>query len=43
MNDFEVELVEDYAEVCDCGHFHGEFIECPERDEPCGDYRCCIN
>lgn len=25
-----------------CGHFHGEGL-CPDPQEPCGDYRCCIN
>lgn len=44
MNDFEVELVDDYdGDYCgDCGHFHVD-DDCPPRDELCGDYRCCIN
>jgi hypothetical protein len=25
-----------------CGHFHGDGL-CPDPDQPCGDYRCCIN
>lgn len=27
-----------------CGHFHSEFVSCPDEPSiPCGDYRCCIN
>jgi len=27
---------------CNCGHFHNDYITCPE-EIPCGDSRCCIN
>jgi len=47
VNDDEFESL-DYADedadhLCDdCGHFHSGG-ECPDPNEPCGDYRCCIN
>lgn len=25
----------------ECGHFHLD--SCPERDEPCGSYLCCVD
>lgn len=45
MREINVELEDDYSgSYCsDCGHFHLVDVECPERNIPCGDYRCCVN
>lgn len=38
---------EDLAGPCEhCGHFHADPVDGdthPDRGQPCGDYRCCIN
>ncbi len=40
--DDDIEQYDD-SECCErCGHFHSDG-PCPDPQQPCGDYRCCIN